>query len=220
MKMIENIIRTSLFLSLAFLLSSCSMPTDDEGDLVETMEPVEDVTPISGADNTTINVNRGTEAYFNLGFNDVQSNDIIDGGSVKEGWCIDWQKPIDSDNGSYANIPLYSTFNVEKWNPLNYLLNIKDDLMQADSELTYREIQIAIWSLRGLPEFNLQNIAVDDLPSRMLSNGEPNFSYDKVNTILEIVETGYEDFDFVEGTKFAVIAVTPSDVQTVITVVE
>ncbi|CAN5371123.1 hypothetical protein BH23BAC3_BH23BAC3_24770 [soil metagenome] len=220
MKTIKKIITTSLLLSLAFIFSSCTNPTGDEGDLVETLDPIEEVTPITGAENTTLNVNKGTDSYFRLGFNDVQSNKIIASGMVGDGWCIDWQKPIDSDNGTYANIPLYSTFNVEKWNPLNYLLNIKEDLMQADSELTYREIQVAIWSLRGFPEFNLQNVAVDDLPSRMRTNGEANFSYDKVNTILEIVETGYEDFDFVEGTKYAVIAETPSDVQTVITVVE
>lgn len=95
-----------------------------------------------------------------------------------------------------------------------------DDLKQADPELTYREIQAVVWSLRGLPEFNLNAISDEDLPSRLQSDGQANFSREKVNSILEIVDDGYEDFEFTEGTRFAVIAETPADVQTVITVVQ
>jgi hypothetical protein len=74
--------------------------------------------------------------------------------------------------------------------------------------------------LRGNPEFNAESIEVDDLPARMRSNGEANFDKDRVNEILAIIEAGYEDFEFTDGTRYAVIAETPSDVQTVITVVE
>jgi len=219
MKTIDKITLTLLGLSL-ILISACSNPTGNDSELDESLDPIEEVTPISGAQNSTVNVNKGTDSYFTLGFDNIQANDVIASGMVGDGWCIDWQKPIDSDNGTYANIPLYSTFNVDKWNPLNYLLNIKNELLENDPNLTYRELQVVIWSLRGFPEFSLQNVNVEELPSRMRTDGEANFSYDKVYEILEMVENGYEDFDFVEGTKYAVIAETPSDVQTVITVVE
>jgi len=220
MKTIDKITFTLLGLSLLFLASACSNPTESNGDLETSLDPIEEVIPIPGAENATVNVNKGAESYFTLGFDDVQSNNVIASGAVGDGWCIDWQKPIDSNNGTYANVPLYSTFQVEKWKPLNYLLNIKEELFNSDPELTYREIQVVVWSLRGFPEFNLQNVAVEDLPGRVRSNGEANFSYDKVYDILEMVENGYQDFDFVEGTKYAVVAETPSDIQTVITVVE
>ncbi len=207
-------------ISLIFIISACSNSTSNEGDITDSLDPVEDVTPITGAENTTLNVNRGSDSYFELEFHSVQSNDVIADGMVGEGWCIDWEKPIESDDGSYSNIPLHSTFNVKSWNPLNYLFNIKEDLMNSDPDLTYREIQLVVWSLRGLPEFNLEEITVENLPARMRTDGEPNFSYEKVNSILEMVEAGYRDFEFTEGTKYAVIAVTPADVQTVITVVE
>lgn len=206
-------------LSLAFIISACSNPAS-EGDISESLDPVENVSAINGAENTTMNVNQGPDSYFVLGFHSVQSNDVIADGMVGEGWCIDWEKPIDSNDGSYNNIPLYSTFNVESWNPLNYLFNIKEDLMNSDPDLTYREIQLVVWSLRGHPEFILDEIALENLPSRMRADGEANFSYEKVNSILEMVEAGYKDFEFTEGTKYAVIAETPADVQTVITVVE
>jgi len=203
-----------------FIIAACSNPTSNDGGLEDSLDPVEDVTPITGAQNTTMNVNRGPDSYFVLGFSSVESNDVIADGMVGEGWCIDWEKPIDSNDGSYSNIPLYSTFNVESWNPLNYLFNIKEGLMNDDPELTYREIQLVVWSLRGHPEFNLEQVELESLPSRMRTDGEANFSYEKVNEILEIVENNYQDFEFVEGTKYAVIAETPADVQTVITVVE
>lgn len=208
-----------LFIILVFITSACNNPAS-EGDITDSLDPVEDVTPIAGAENTTMNVNKGPDSYFVLGFHSVQSNDVIADGMVGEGWCIDWEKPIESDDGSYSNIPLHSTFNVESWNPLNYLFNIKEDLMNSDPDLSYREIQLVVWSLRGHPEFNLEEITVENLPSRMRTDGEPNFSHEKVNSILEMVEAGYRDFEFTEGTKYAVIAETPADVQTVITVVE
>ncbi|MDZ7757199.1 hypothetical protein [Rhodohalobacter sp.] len=202
------------------VFTSCINSTNSEEDISDSLDPVEDVTAITGAENSSIIVNRGSDSYFVIQFSQIQNNEIIENGYEGEGWCIDWQVAIDSDNGTYDNIQLYSTFNVEKWNPLNYFFNIVDDLKSADPELTYREFQVVIWSLRGFPEFNLEAIPNENLPSRMRTNGEINFSRDKVNTILEIVEGGYEDFEFVEGTRFAVIAETPSDVQTVITVVE
>jgi hypothetical protein len=94
------------------------------------------------------------------------------------------------------------------------------ELKQADPDITYREFQAVVWSLRGLPEFNLEAVLDKDLPSRLREGDEANFSREKVATILEIIEAGYRDFEFTEGTRYAVIAETPFDVQSVITVVE
>ena len=205
---------------IAFSYSSCKNLTGDSGNISESLDPVENVEPVEGAESTTILVNKGSEAYFSLEFTGMEQNSVIQNGFVGDGWCIDWQVPIDSNGGVYNDIQLYSTYNVKKWNPLKYLFNIIDDLKQADPELSYREFQAAVWSLRGFPEFNLEALSDQELPSRLRSDGQANFSREKVATILEIVEAGYQNFEFVEGTKYAVIAETPADVQTVITVVE
>lgn len=220
MRPIHILVLFVLLASTTLSFSSCKNLTGDSGDISESLDPIENVIPIDGAESSTINVNKSNEAYFALGFNNLGGNKVISDGFTGEGWCIDWQKPIDSNNGTYENVQLYSTFNVEKWNPLNFLFNIMDELKQADDDLTYREFQAVVWSLRGFPEFNLAGIQDQDLPSRLQSDGQANFSREKVNTILQIVEAGYRDFNFVEGTRYAVIAETPSDVQTVITVVE
>jgi len=217
----KTIILTFISFGFFITLTSCSDLTTNDGDLADTLDPIAEVYPINGAQNSRITVNKATNSYFRLAFSGIADNDAINAGKVYQGWCIDWEKPIDSNEGVYDDIPLLSTFNVEKWDRLNYLLNIKDDLFESDPDLTFREIQLAVWSLRGFPEFDLDSVPPQDLPSRMTDgNGQPKFSYNKVNNILDIVENGHDDFDFVEGTKHAIIAQTPADVQTVIAVVE
>jgi len=220
MRSIHKLILLILFVSTVLLLSSCKNLTGDSGNISESLDPVENVVPLEGAESSTIVVNKGTDSYFRLEFSGLNSNDVIQNGFTGEGWCIDWQKPIESNNGTYSDIQLYTTFNVEKWNPLNFLFNIMGELKQADPDITYREFQAVVWSLRGLPEFNLEAVLDKDLPSRLREGDEANFSREKVATILEIIEAGYRDFEFTEGTRYAVIAETPFDVQSVITVVE
>lgn len=214
----KRTIGLALFLSAFLYLVSCDNVADS-GDLSDSLNPIAEVKPVSGGENTTVIVNRAQVAYFAVEFRDIGANDVI-GNSIFEGWCIDWQKPVNSDNGVYEGIPLYSTFGVEQWMPLNYFLNIKDDLASEDPSLTHREFQVVIWELRGFPEFNMNQIDVSEFPSRMVTDGELNFDTQKVRDIVELVNAGYEDFDFAEGTKFAVIAEMPVDVQTLIAVTE
>lgn len=205
---------------ISFLSLSCTPITDNTnntGNISDSLEPVDEVGVIPGGENSTMIVSRSQRSYFSLDFSDIETNEIFNNGNY-EGWCINWQMPINTI--TYHHIPLYTTYGVEKWKPLNYLLNIKDDLLENDPNLTYKEIQIVIWLLRGFPEFNLDTIPIEDLPRTMRQNGEYNFEREKAEDILEIVEAGFGDFDFSEGTKFAVIAETPSDVQTVIAVAE
>lgn len=221
MQQINSYLIGLVSLLLIIMIFSCDDTIISGEELEETFEPVEKVIPVSGGDRATLIVNRSDQTYFTIEFRDITSNSVIENGTG-EGWCIDWQKPIDSNGGRYEDIKLYSTFQVEKWKPTNYLLNIKDELHNNDPDLTYREMQVAIWAMQGFPEFDLDEIEIstEDIPSRMMTNGEPNFSFEKVRAILERVNNEYRNFEFTKGTKYAVIAETPADVQTVITVVE
>lgn len=222
MKLLKIDILVLLGMALIFTTSCKEEVTGNEQDLSESLDPIEEVTPVEGAENTTLTVhlNQDDEAYFDIQFDDIAENNVI-GNGLNQAWCIDVWKPIDHEGGVYTGIKLYSTYRVEKWNKVNYLLNIEDELRENDEEITWREIQLAIWSLRGNPEFDLDEIAIEDLAGEMQSNGEPKFSHEKVDEVLDIVEEEYEDFDYTnDGTKFAVIAEMPEDVQTVITVVE
>lgn len=204
-----------------FSISCNNTSTGSEPDLSDTLDPVERVQLVPGGDNATIIVNKNQqEAYFNIQLGNISANELIENGT-KEAWCIDWTKPIVSNNGIYNGIKLYSTDLVEQWMPVNYLLNISQDLISNDPDISWREMQLAIWTLRANPVFDLNTIGVDDLPSEFQNaDGEQNFDHQKIRDILAMVEDGYEDFNFSAGTKFAVIAETPVDVQTVFVVVE
>lgn len=220
MKPVTNFKICLIAITVLFSTSCEKTPTGSEPDLSESLETVEEVRLIPGGQNATITVNKNfKEAYFNIDFSDINANNVIENG-MREAWCIDWTKPLDSGNGTYNGIKLHSTDLVEKWQPLNYLLNIKEQLLKGDPQITWREIQITIWSLRANPEFDLDTVTAEELSNAFTTDGQPNFSYEKVREILKIVENGYEEFDFSAGTKFAVIAETPADVQTVFGVVE
>lgn len=219
MKIKSHFILFLLALTTLFSVISCEIFKQDDTQITETLNVVEEVSLIPGAENATITVNKDNQAFFSIEFGDIEPNDVIQNGTG-EGWCIDWQTPIDSEGGTFSGLELYSTYLVEQWKPVNYLLNIKEDLKAEDPEINNFVIQLAIWSFRANPEFNIEEVALEDLPDRMVADdGQPNFSYEKVREIIEIVEAGYKDFAYSSGTKFAVIASTPPDVQTVFTVV-
>jgi len=213
----EKLLLPTLAVMLFLFVSSCGdSPTSNN--ITNSLQSVDDVVLITGAENTDMALRNGQQTHFEITFSKINSTNVIQNGT-HEGWCIDWTKPINSNGEIYSNIRLYSTNKVASWMPLNYLFNIMDDLKKSDPEITFREVQIVIWSLRGNPQFDLNKIQIEDLPSRMHDNGEPLFSREKVDKILGIVEAGYRDFVPTSTSRFAVIAETPADTQTVITVV-
>lgn len=208
-----------IFISLLFIVAISCRDLPTQSDLDDSLETVEKVSPISGSSNTILTVNKSNESFFRLNFSNINTNDIINNGE-KTGWCIDWQKPIDSSGGTYEGIKLYSTFNVESWKPINYLFNNLDDLRDEIPGLTNIEIQLVIWSLRGNPEFDLNQVQHSDLPSRMYNNNEILFNKEVVLATLQKIEENYRGFNYDNNLRFVVIAETPVDVQTVITVIE
>lgn len=216
--------RRVIFIALftCFLTISCkNNSTNNEPEIEESLETIEEVKIISGAENATVtvNLNEDEEAYFDVQFSNIEPNDVIENGT-RRAWCIDIWTSIDHNGGTYENIPLYSTYLVDEWKPLNYLLNNEEEFRKNDAEIGWREIQLVIWSLRGNPEFNLDEVKVEDLPSAMQSNGEPKFNAQKVKDLIELVKNKGKNFDYSEASKLVVIAGMPSDVQTFITVVD
>jgi len=211
-----------MLIVLAGINVSCKKDVSGHNpEISDALDPIEEVVSVPSGENVTITVNRnsGNHAYFSIGFSGIKENMIIDN-TIRDGWCIDIRTPINRNNAVYEGIKLYSTFRVRGWQRINYLFNMKDQLMASDPNLTWREFQLVIWSLRLHPQFKLDEVAVEDLPSEMQNNGEPRFNREKVKELLDMVESGYQDFIYEPGDKYAVIIETPADVQTLITFVE
>ena len=211
----KYIISITVLLIFIGVMASCdnSLNTDIE----DTLAPYLELEAINEASNTTLTIQRGTSAgldsYFAFDVSNVGSNGLISEGMV-EGWCLEWDKPIAQNNDRHDGIKAYSTFGSETWKPVNYLMSIKEKLKREDPNLTYREIQVAMWSLIDVPRFDVDEVlAAGRMPSRMMTNGQPNFSVSKVKDIVDLVRSNSEAYVYSEITPYMVFARTADDSQ-------
>ncbi|WP_340104241.1 SdrD B-like domain-containing protein [Rhodohalobacter sp. 8-1] len=209
------IIPITTLLLMLFAVSSCDNSINT--DLEETLAPYLELEAIDEASNTTLTIRRGTAAgldsYFAFDVSNIETNGIISEGLV-EGWCLEWDKPIAQNNDRHDGVEAYSTFGSEKWKPVNYLMSIKNKLKREDPSLTYKEIQVAIWSLIDVPRFNVDEVlAAGRMPSRMMTNGQPNFSVSKVKDIVDRVRSNADAYTYTETTPFMVFARTENNSQ-------
>ncbi len=212
----KNILSLSvLLLVTAIAMSSCD--NSIHTDLEESLAPYLELGAIEEASNTTLTIRKGESAgldsYFAFDVSNIKSNSIIREGLV-EGWCLEWDKPIASNNDRHNGVEAYSTYGSTTWKPVNYLMSVKNQLKKEDPNLTYREIQVALWSLIEVPRFNLDEVlASGRMPSRLMSNGEPNFSVEKVKTIVDRVLSGAGSYTYSESTPYMIFARTDDDSQ-------
>lgn len=170
----------SFLMLIAILLisiSSCE-PTTNIG-LEESFRYVKTTTPIEAAQNTDINIqtNNQSDSFFMVTLAD---------GSLRKGWCIEWNDEY--IEGDQKGVNFYSTKGHSQWSVLNYFMGIKDQLQAEDPDLTFREIQVIIWSLLDNPAFDVDKIAeYDNIPSNIYSNGQAHFNIEKVKTIVNQV---------------------------------
>src|SRR6056297_519623 len=184
--MITRGITAFLFLIIASVLAFSACDVTSEKGLDESLETVPNVTKIEGAENASIRVNNSTTSNFTIDIDNVEWNTLISNGE-REAYCIAWKDPISSNNAIYDGVGIYSTEDDEQFKDVNRLFSIKNDLLKADPEITWREIQVAIWELVPFQEFDM-NMPVDELPSEVRSNGEANFDKGKVQFILDAVQ--------------------------------
>lgn len=202
-----------ILLALLFagaLFSACQNTTNNSFE--DSVQPYMELEAINEASNTTITLNRGDakglDSYFAFDIANVKENKFVREG-LTEGWCLEWDKPISQNNDVHRGIEMYSTYGSKTWKPANYLMNIKRELKENDPSLTYKEIQVALWSLIETPEFDLDKVlANNQMPARMMMNGQPDFSVSKVKKIVDKVRSESADFNYGFGSDYFVFAKT------------
>ncbi len=220
MKLKKGLITSCLlFITAGLLYTACDNTTapsfEDSIDLVVGLEP------ITGTENSVIKINKGTDlgvdSWFVFDIDGMQTGGIVNNGVV-EGWCVEWNKPIQSDGTAHLNYQSYSTFGKDKWKPLNYFLSIKDQIKAEDPSLTYKEIQATIWSLIAEPKFDLNKLTNEQLPTRLKkSDGTPDFSKEKVLALANRVMKNVDSFEYKRNKPVAVLHDMGNDKQVVIT---
>jgi surface protein len=189
----KNFIVILALLSTALLFTNACKDSVSPG-FKESFDLFTDLELIPGAEESVVTINKGTDevndGYFKISVSNIQSNTHLLPGT-HEAWCLEWKKNLRSSGDVHRGVKWYSSGNSDKWKPLNYLFSIRDELKRNDPSLTFREIQAVVWVLAGemgiAPEFDVMNLPVAELPSDLRSNGEVNFSRNKVADIARSV---------------------------------
>jgi hypothetical protein len=172
-----------------FAFSSCDPGTSTE--LAESFADINKVSPLPEAQNVTINLEKegDLDSFFTV---------TLENGTQVEGWCIEWNE--DASFGLNKSTKMYSTKVNESWKALNYFITIKDNLRYDDPSLTYRDIQVVIWSLIEKPEFDIDKIAeYENISARIYHEGKPKFHVQKVKDIINEVKEYVVDGDDVDN---------------------
>lgn len=188
----KSIVILALCSAALLFLSTCK--DNVSPDIEDSLELFAGLELIPEASETVVTINKGTDeandGFFTISVGNIQSNTLLTPGT-HEAWCLEWKKNLRSSGDVHRDVKWYSSGSNEKWKPLNYFFSIRDELKNDDPELTFREIQAIVWVLAGemgiAPEFDVMNLPVDQLPSRLRSNGEADLSRDRVAGIARMV---------------------------------
>jgi hypothetical protein len=177
-------------LIMALLFSSCDTE-NPLGTFEEVTANIPNFTPISGADNVTVQVTTNqNRSNFNVNISNIGDDSPFYNGDYL-GWCADWVAPIEGGK-EYGGITLYSTRGDKNWNKLNYLLNEKNNYFNDIEGITWREIQAVIWTLIEYKEYDV--------------NTNSNLNRDAYDAVLNDVNQNGDMFRHGPGTTHAVFA--------------
>ena len=217
----DNMTKRGITASLAIIIASTiafvACDVISEKGLEESLAPYIELESITQGPNSSIVVNRGSatgaDSYFTFNVKSETRSGLIREG-VKEAWCLEWNKPIAQNGDLHDGVEFYSTFGSETWKPANYLLNIKDKLKKEDPKLTYKEIQVALWSVIDNPSFNLEEVLKSgDMPARLMRDGNPDFDVAKVRSIVDRVRNNYTNYNYKPSVPFIAYARTENSSQ-------
>jgi probable HAF family extracellular repeat protein len=192
-------------ISLAMLLVvACNSGQMNSIDELHGVDEQPELKVMNGGTGATLSVNRAEESYFNLNLSNTGPNRHLATGT-RAGWAIVWDTAIPHDT-TYEDVTLFSTFDEEYWKPVNYLLNERKSLKKEDSQLTYREIQAAIWTLLSFTGFDLDNTSVGELPADMAENGSIKFDREKTRQLVAKAKSNARSFTYSPKATYALVA--------------
>jgi len=175
---------------------------------------VRSVEPVAGGNNVSIEIGDGHDvgALFTVNISGIQHNSTLLNGT-KKAWCIEFDATALKREQDGAK--LYSTKGQELWRPLNYFLSIKEAIKQRYPQLTWKEIQIIIWSLIEHKPFNIDHIGeYEYFDANFFRNGRYLFDVSLTKEVLSYVRTNYSRQKELTSDTYAIIIV--NDGQTII----
>ena len=187
----------SLVLPMAMALvftASCDVNNSTKLSFEDRSDVVPNLSPIDGADNVTVRVNRNNNtSYFNVNMANIEARAGIENGSY-HGWCANWNAPIDKDR-DYDGITLYTSRNDRNWDKLNYFLNKREHYSQTIDGAGYKEMQSVVWALIEFNEFDIDR-------DRVLED----VNKEAYHAMLSDVQENGDSFEHTDETILALVA--------------
>ncbi|NGP76299.1 hypothetical protein G3570_06625 [Balneolaceae bacterium YR4-1] len=180
-------IRIGIFGMLSLLLFSSCNDYSSTG-IEDSVEFIESTVPVAEAQDVTMDLKSGANSFalHLIDLSNIDPNPIISNGQ-KRAWCIEWDVRV--IQGLQKHVKLHSTEGKVYWNKLNYLLNRIDHYKQSYPQITYKEIQAAIWSIVDYKPFSIDKIPdYPNFPSSFYEDGEYRFDVTLTKEIIEEVK--------------------------------
>lgn len=172
-----------LLLLIAAGLTACDTTNNVDG-IEESLDDIPNLNLIEGAESVVATVNRDrNKSNFTIRLDGMEETSGISKGEYPA-FCALWDVAIDSNNGSYGNVKLHSIDNEPYWKGVNYLVNNIESYEEQYEDLSWLEIQIALWSIMDHKKFDLNTIPDNELPSYVRDG---SYDMDIINNILEDV---------------------------------
>ena len=192
-----------LLIFAGVLFAGCDSKTPVSG-LEESLDAIPSVRVIPGAENAQINVNKNeTTSYFTVQLDNLAEELGIPTGEY-DAWCAQWDTPLNSNNMTYSGVQILDIQGEEYWKEIAFLLDNADDWiangLADDAEgdqiasfinITWAEIQLAIWCLINHKKFELKQEYLSQISQQF-----SNVDLDAVNRILSYIEKYVSEWKF------------------------
>ncbi|MCC5915359.1 MAG: hypothetical protein JJU46_13355 [Balneolaceae bacterium] len=179
------------FIFATAMFSACESATQADT-IDEVMSTVPHLNLIEGAEQAVATVNRErNRTNFKLELDNLSEESPVQPGTY-EAFCALWDVAIDSDDGTYGDVKIHAIMDEPYWNTVNYMVNNIDHYYATYEDLTWLDVQIAMWSVMEHKEFNLDTIEHDDLPRDVR---EGDYSRDLVDALINDARENADKFD-------------------------
>jgi hypothetical protein len=194
---------------MLFIISSgliaCESTNSVDG-LEDSLSDIPNLNLIEGAEQVVATVNKDRRtSNFMIKLDGMEEKSGIEAGEYAA-FCALWDTPINSSNGSYGEVSLHSIKGESYWQGVNYLVNNVDRYFEENEDLTWLEVQIALWSIMDHKKFDMNEIPNNELPSYVRDGV---FKQDLIDSIMSDVEKNKSTFDPTVGGNRAYYAQVP-----------
>lgn len=197
--------RTGIWVRLFLCGALIGVAGCDASQTIQQTEPnqQQDELSVTEGGDVQITLNPGEKSLYDVRVERASSADYPSEWPLK-GWSL--SPEVSSASGTVRDVLIYSTKDEEKWNAVNVLISDRNELSRQHETLTFREFQVAIWTLLGEAEEG--RVDESNLPDEFSRNGHLSYDRDLVMQLVEHAESRQKSYQHKDHAAYGVVAKT------------